>query len=1498
MFAFFYFAKKGMNIHMANDINIVIAAKLNEIQSTANINKQKKQLEASLNKTPIQMQIEVNSGLAMQEMSKAAKSYQQVWEKAFYNQKQSAIKNANEIKNAYNSQLFVNFDKSIGIGQTTGITKQNSALAELFEKSNKSTTGLSDLEKQTVKLNPAMKELGNATEKSGQSFGNILQKISLWAIATTAVYAPLRALQESITFVEDMSKLFTNLQMEMTDTNLVFSEITNTANEYATAMGTTTESVMKAISVFGTYVSTMDEIMKKSQAAIILANLTGQSIETTSDDLMGILSQFDLQAEDSMHVADVIAGTARLLQIDYPIAVDTIAKGMRTVGSVAKESKVPIELLASMIGTLSEKTRRSGTELANALRTIFGRILNVGEDADPEAFKKIEKEFNALGISIRELNGDGQTLRPVGDILKDLAAQWNNLSDAQKQQLAFDSAGMYRKNTFIALMNSYNDVLANNEQAINSQGVAEQKQAIYMDSMTAAVQGLQNAWESFYLVITNSDSLKEFIKILTSMVDGFTSLLDTPLTPLITTIAATTISAKGLSLAYSGLSASSLAVTISTNGLIATLANLTKTMLASPLFWVAAGTAAIYGIIKAVDALTVSFEEQQKKVQELSNDIKSLQTEYDTLFAKTDRTDAENKRLELLKAEIEANKVLLKQEYEKQYAMGNAPKIGGTSGKDRYLVTNNTLDAEIKEYKGIDEVTAKSLDQQDEMIARKSELISKFTEEIATLEEYKNAGVELSDADKQRLAQLNAIIYAYNAETTALQASTEAQLEVGSVDNMTSAVSAYVESLKTLEKVESKVADSQSLSYDEKSKLLDQYPQLESAIYRTADGWSVEIGALNKVKETSKETAIAQVKAEKDKTLAALQGAKARIGLLVTEATTQQEFTRALLGNIQGSSQGVVMTDEQKTLQNQFNLFRQLTREAENFNKEIESISAGKISGSSSSSKKEKDPFEELDKQFQDRLALSKQYVEDRNFYDDWGADNEIAAWERVKKYTQEYYAQGKMSAELYAETIREVNKNIYSAQKAVEDSQKEMITTISDAEDEIVKMYEWEKDQKVKKAEDAKDKALKSAKEEYDKKKKFYEDELSNYQKMIQGKLDLIKEQADAEDFQSNLSNLQKELTDYQNQYNTLGLAAGTGDRVAQQQQQDLAKQIADKEEEIQKLVNDRNRSLEENQLNDSLDLYNEYIDNKQTALDKSYQAEQDDIDETYQKKVKRLEEAYSKEELYSKARKALVSGEYDELQTLFEKYHKDQGDGWSDLGSTLQTEFVDKLQRAKDLIEELNGMGISTKKLGNAMNSGSDSGSSSGGSSNKSHTSLGGGFADMSVSDWNIYKQNKAVYEDKDTTADDKAYVASLNASLRKKYGISGDSYSYDDIKGYYASGTTSVPESGLYRVGEKGAENVFLNRGSSVIPADVTRNIMAFGQNPLNYMSGLMSSLTPVSSNNSNMINIESLVTIQGDVTDSAKVNEIKNVTQDALKPLYNYLKQSRTSVGFGW
>ncbi len=67
---------------------------------------------------------------------------------------------------------------------------------------------------------------------------------------------------------------------------------------------------------------------------------------------------------------------------------------------------------------------------------------------------------------------------------------------------------------------------------------------------------------------------------------------------------------------------------------------------------------------------------------------------------------------------------------------------------------------------------------------------------------------------------------------------------------------------------------------------------------------------------------------------------------------------------------------------------------------------------------------------YADRRAHSEQWIRDQKHYGNLSSDEEIAAYERVKKYTQEYYDDGIISYEKYITEIKDLNKDIYDTRK------------------------------------------------------------------------------------------------------------------------------------------------------------------------------------------------------------------------------------------------------------------------------------------------------------------------------------------------------------------------------------------------------------------------------------------------------------------------------------
>lgn len=86
---------------------------------------------------------------------------------------------------------------------------------------------------------------------------------------------------------------------------------------------------------------------------------------------------------------------------------------------------------------------------------------------------------------------------------------------------------------------------------------------------------------------------------------------------------------------------------------------------------------------------------------------------------------------------------------------------------------------------------------------------------------------------------------------------------------------------------------------------------------------------------------------------------------------------------------------------------------------------------------------------FDERLQISEDYMDERNELGDWGADNEIAALQRVLDWMDDWYSKGLIDYEYYWEQRVEIAKRKAEAEKqAWEDSMNAQIESLEDQRD------------------------------------------------------------------------------------------------------------------------------------------------------------------------------------------------------------------------------------------------------------------------------------------------------------------------------------------------------------------------------------------------------------------------------------------------------------------
>jgi TP901 family phage tail tape measure protein len=170
-----------------------------------------------------------------------------------------------------------------------------------------------------------------------------------------------------------------------------------------------------------------------------------------------------------------------------------------------------------------------------------------GLDTDnmAESTAKLREEIKALsGVDVM-LNED--TFKSTYQILKELSAEWQNLTDIQKASITELIAGKRGGNVVSSLMSNFDVAEEVVTTSMNSQGSATQEHQKWLESMEAKTNQLKAAWEGLSQAFMNDAGLKKAIDTGTGILSVFTDIVDTFGTiPTLATAVAAALSFKNI----------------------------------------------------------------------------------------------------------------------------------------------------------------------------------------------------------------------------------------------------------------------------------------------------------------------------------------------------------------------------------------------------------------------------------------------------------------------------------------------------------------------------------------------------------------------------------------------------------------------------------------------------------------------------------------------------------------------------------------------------------------------------------------------------------------------------------------------------------------------------------------------------------------------------------------------------------------------------------------
>lgn len=419
----------------------------------------------------------------------------------------------------------------------------------------------------------------NALGTVGKSLGGSLVEAGKLAISTLEQVGKY-SVQVGMDFEKQMDKVAAISGAD--------AEQLDTLSEKAKEMGQTTifsaTEAGKAFEYMAMAGWKTDEMLAGVAGVMNLAAASGEDLGRTSDIVTDALTAFGLKAGDAGHFADVLAAAATNANTNVGIMGETfkyaapvagalgfsiedvaVATGLMANAGVkgsqagtslrtmftnlskATEENVNrgkryldvLGMTASDIKALETETagyskieikqRKALAEAAKEMGSLEGQVRAMTKAAsiNKESISNLEAVYAILGIQTTDSEGN---MRDLGDIMQEVRAATDGLSEADQTFLAKTIAGQEAMSGFMAIINASEEDYSKLSYAIaDCAGSAETMAQTMTDNLAGSITLAKSAAESFGIEIyeTVGDKLKGFVNLGTDSLNQLTNAFKT-----------------------------------------------------------------------------------------------------------------------------------------------------------------------------------------------------------------------------------------------------------------------------------------------------------------------------------------------------------------------------------------------------------------------------------------------------------------------------------------------------------------------------------------------------------------------------------------------------------------------------------------------------------------------------------------------------------------------------------------------------------------------------------------------------------------------------------------------------------------------------------------------------------------------------------------------------------------------------------------------------------
>jgi|GEM_PF-1701204 len=352
--------------------------------------------------------------------------------------------------------------------------------------------------------------------------------------------------KEGFNVVRELNTAFTEMRKVSDETVQSLKDYQATTFDTADAVGTTAKQIQNSTADWMRLGESMNQAAESAKDANVLLNVSEfEGIDEATESLVSMSQAYkDL---DKMDIIDVLNNIGN----NYSISTDGLATALKDSASALVTANNDLNEAVSLT-TAGNAITQDPSKVGAGLRTISLRLVgteeakqelsDLGEETDG-MITTVSKLRDTIMDATKAASSDGKgfdildsngNYKSTYEIMQGLADLYDNIVKKDKElgtnnlNLLLETiAGKNRSNIAASILQNGDMLRSVYEDAQNSEGSAEKELNSYLDSIDGKMAQLENRAQEFWFKVIDSETIKDGIDLLSTLLKGATDFVDT-----------------------------------------------------------------------------------------------------------------------------------------------------------------------------------------------------------------------------------------------------------------------------------------------------------------------------------------------------------------------------------------------------------------------------------------------------------------------------------------------------------------------------------------------------------------------------------------------------------------------------------------------------------------------------------------------------------------------------------------------------------------------------------------------------------------------------------------------------------------------------------------------------------------------------------------------------------------------------------------------------------